>query len=365
MIELRVSDPFGVARAPIANYSKLEYKRAEGQVGILILDLDPNTPILGGLKLDYRLEPWRTAGNGAPYLDGDSPFYLRSIGRKTNADGSQVMTLVAYDANYLLKGANVAYFKGDAEATKTATAADDVMKAIVRENRGSLADDTARSFATYMTVQADLTAAPVTTKEISRRPVLDILNELAAESLKGGTYLTFDTVRVDATTLEFRTYTGQRGVNHGSTGSQRVTLREGQNLQEVEIVEDHTEEITVVYAGGTGTGDKVTVKTATNTAALGLSPFNRREKWITVNSSDGDTIQSAANAELSACRARKTFAGKLKDIDGCQEGVHFQFGDLLYVEDNDGQGYDAHYNSLHVTIEGGLETRDSQIRAEV
>jgi hypothetical protein len=362
--QLYFSDPFGGMQTIIKKFSRLEYMRAENKVGWLTLDVDPRHFDTHLLRLDERIEPWRQVGGNQPYLDGESVFFLRKWRRRIDTQGREYLRLWCWDANYLLAGRAIPNASGGAYTKKTA-AIDDLMKAIVREQLGSLSWDAYRDYGSQFAVQANLSAAPSTTKEFFGRQVLGTLSDLAAESLTSGTYLAFDIVYVDATHLEFRTYTGQRGINHGNTSGQRVIVsREARNLEEPETTEDHENEYPYIYAGGQGVGSGWEPATAGNTAAVYASPWNRRDIYVR-SGGTGVTAssQSEANAALSNYRARKSLTGKLVDTKSCMDGVHYRYGDVVYAQAF-GQGYDAHLSSLHVTIEAGHETRENPIRGE-
>lgn len=364
--QIYLRDSPGTLQTIISNFSRLEYARAENKVGWLELTLDPANFDTRLLRLDARLEPWRQVGANPPYLDGETVFFLRRWRRTVDSRGKESIHLYCQDANYLLSGRNVAYASGSAQASKATTAADDVMKAIVRENLGALATDTYRSAAaTMFTVQADLTLAPTTSKDFSRRQVIDVLQEIASDSLQQGTNLSFDVVYAGPTTLEFRTYTGQRGINHGKTsGNQVLISRDRKNMEEPELTEDHVDEFNYIYAGGQGNGADRTICTAGNTAAIYASWFGRREKFIDArNTATTAAVQAEANAALQSNRAKRTLTGKIIDTNGCMDGVHYRWGDIVCAEAW-GQGFDAHLDVMHVTIEGGKETRENQIRGE-
>jgi hypothetical protein len=363
--QIYMRDPTGQTIGIFENWSRLEYARGEGRVGYLYLDLDPNSVDTSIFRLDCRLEPWRQAVMGAQYLDGESPFFVRRWGYRTDAYGREVFSVKAMDANYIWAGANVAYDAKSAQAEQT-DFADDMIKAIAAQNRGASATDTARSLAAYLTIQADVSAGPAITKAFSRRQVLSVMQDICAESGNAGTYLTFDTVWTSASMLELRTYTGQRGTNHGNTSGSRVVIsREMRNLEEPETYETHEDEYTYVYAGGQGIEEQRVIETVSDTEAMGLSPFNRRELFEDArNTSTTAALQSEAKAALENNRARRVLMGKVVDTDSCVDGVHYRYGDLVYATYR-GYGYDAHIDTLHVIHQGGRETRVNQIRAEV
>jgi hypothetical protein len=355
-------DPAGNLQTIIQNFVSLEYARAENKIGYLNLALDPAQFDTRLLRENARLEPWRSVGGNSAYLDGESVFFLRNWGYEINSDGSEIIRLECFDGNYLLDAPIVAYAAGSAQAERT-NEIDDMMKSIIRDNLGADATDTARNLGvSVLTVQADTSLAPSTTKSFSRRNVLSVLQELATESLQQGVYLSFDVVYTGSTTLEFRTFTGQRGTNHGKASASPVVIsRERKNFEEPKLWERHADERNYIYAGGQGEKAARVIKTASTVDALGI---NRREFWVDARQADVDAaVQADANAALGLYRAKKTLTGKIIDTDGCRDGLHYQYGDKVYAEYR-GQGYDAHLDMMHVTIQAGQETRYNQIRAE-
>jgi hypothetical protein len=353
-------DPLGNLLTIITQYSSLDYIRAENKVGWLTLEINPTLIPTSFLAVNARLEPWRSVGAYSPYLDGESVFFLRNWTYAIDDAGQEVLRLSAFDANYLLDSRIVAYAAGSAQAERT-NEIDDMMKSIVRDNLGVDATDTLRNLSPYLTVQVDVSAAPSTTKAFSRRNVLVVLQELADIAFKLGTYLAFDIVYTGSTTLEFRTFTGQRGVNLGRTSANTLVVsRERRNLESPQLIEDHETEENYIYAGGQGTETDRVIKTAYTTTALGL---NRRELFVDAAMSELETsVQAEADAALFDYRAKKTLIGRIVDTTGCRYGVHYHFGDLVYAEYK-GQGYDAHIDAVHITVQDGAEIIDTQIRA--
>lgn len=361
---LYLRDPAGVLQTVYTGYIRLEYARAENKTGWMYAEFDPNTIDTTLFKLDGRLEPWRQVGANAPYLDGESVFFIRRTGFKVDSTGAELFRVYAEDANTLLDGRIVAYASKSAQAEQT-DYADDLCKVIVGQNLGSTATDTARSLASYLTIQAEASLAPSITVAFAWRNVAAVLQDICAMSFQAGTYLVYDVIYTSATTLEFRTYTGQRGINHGKTSAQPVVIsRERRNLEQPEWYEDHEAEKTYIYAGGQGVEASRVIKTATNATTSGASPFNRRELFIDArNTSTDAAIQTEANAALQDNRLRRVLTGNLLDTEGCVDGVDYRYGDIVYAEYR-GQGFDAHINALHVVITAGVETRTNQIRGE-
>lgn len=365
--EVRVSDPFGNLLEVLTEFERLDLARKENDYGTLevVLANEDAWP-WDFWRVDMKLEVWRTPeGSSIGGLEGETVFFLRNWEFGCENNGARRVRLVGYDANYLWGGREIEYAAGSSQADKLNVPADDLMKAIVRENAGALATDTTRSLAGYLTVAADLGLAPVTSKSFARRKVLTVMQELAEESLQQGTYLAFDTVYTGASTLEFRTYVGQRGNNRGSTSGNALTISERSGtLQGGRLTEQHAGEINVVNAAGQGTGTERLVVQATNNALLNASPWARREKMLDCrNASLTATVTAEARAELFAERPRKVITGRLLENEGALYGRDFGFGDLVSVE-HEGVTMDARINLVHVSVEAGVETLDIWVRGE-
>jgi hypothetical protein len=86
---------------------------------------------------------------------------------------------------------------------KSAVAADDLLKTIVRDNMGSAAPDYRGQYGRQLTtalfaIQANLTQAQLVSKDFAWRPMFPVLQEIAQASTQAGTYLCFDVVAIVA-----------------------------------------------------------------------------------------------------------------------------------------------------------------------
>lgn len=338
----------------IQEFTKLEWARKENEIGAMTLTM-PRLIDKSVLQADSRLEIWRTA-NGKTSLVGKTCWFLQDW-----ALASGYMELTAYDANWLLSGPIVAYDSGTTNAGCTSAAADDVMKAIVR---GNLTTDATsdRDISAWLSVDPDLTLAQESTKDYSRRRVMPVLQELAAESREKGTYLSFDIEYIDSNTLIFKTFTGCRGTNHGTTSVNPVILSEKfKSLEDVVYTERHGQEYTYVYAGGEGKGTLRLIEGAEDTTRSRRSPFGRREGWVDARMcSTSDALVNEAYAALEAARPVKMISGKIVETEGCQFMVHYDFGDIVVAQFEE-YSIDAHVDAVHGTVENGKEVLDNRI----
>lgn len=370
-----VKDVSGIATGVIVPFESLIYARKVNEVGTLLLELEPEKYDVSMFPIDARLEVWRGTG-GVPALDMQTCWFVRSRTIRTDTDGVQYLGIGAVDAMDLLARRIVAYQSTTAQAKKT-DQIDDMMKAIVRENLGASATDTARRVDTWLNVDADEALASSESKEFSRDNVLTVLQNLASVSKSATTAntLIFDVVYDPNATapFTFRTFTQQRGVDHRwPSSSQPVLLSvEAGNLGDALLEEDYLSEINYVYAGGTGTGKARKLATASDAESIAASPFGRREGWVDApQAKTTAALQSEANKGLTEGKAKRTFTGRLVDCEGTRYGVHYGYGDYVTAELRYGPGrirrelFDLRVNSVRVTVTGEMEQIDVQLTTE-
>lgn len=354
--------PTGELMEVFRDFHKLEYGRKHNDVGFLRLDLRPDydTSIF---RDDARLEVWRQVGASAPYLDGESIFFLRSWGFATDENGREVIHLEAVDAVALLRDRIVAYPAGSSYASKTGDA-DNIMRAIVRENLGTLASDTAR-VVSGLTVQADGGALPSVTKAFAWRNVLAVLQELAEDAYQQGTYASFDVVYTGPASLEFRAYANARSQEHGkNSGNTIIFSREAGNLSSPILSYDGIDERNYVYVGGQGEESARQIVTRSSRRIL-ASPYSRKELFVSAtNSTTEDALYAEGRAAVFANRRRVSLSGYLRDTDSCQYGVHYRYGDRVVAQYR-GAAMDAHVDAFAITVtESGAETLQIAVHGE-
>lgn len=361
-------DPFGVQLAILDSFVSLDYARVVNSVGALTLVL-PGTFdkfLFSGtdVRVDNRIGVYRSIGGGQFKLDMDT-IWLIQYGEKTLTErGEELTKIQAVDIMELLKRRIVAYASGTANADKTSTSAGNMMKAIVRENLGSLATDTSRSWASYLTVQADLADGATISKAFARRNVLTVLQEIATASEIVGTYIAFDIFASGPRAFQFRTFAGQRGIDHRFTSGQNPVLigPEYGNLADVIRAHDHASEATYIYSGGKGEGSARAVGSASDTNRIALSPFGRIERFSdTRMTADSTTLNNEASAVLRQFEPRSTFSGRLIDTPATTYGLHYGLGDFVTAQ-FEGEIIDCRVQSIRVTVRGGRESINTQLR---
>ena len=340
-----------------AGVLSLAYARGVNTVGAMTLTLPPTVP-LSYLQRDGHLLVSRAIPGVPPALDMDAVWLMTGITRQLSEQGEQTTIVRAVDSVDLLRRRIVAYAAGSAYAVKSG-AADDIIKAIVRENLGSSATDAARVLpSSLFGVAGNLGAAASISKAFSRRNVLDVCKELADASTQAGTYLAFDVVW-NGTALEFRTYTNWRGVDHRfPTGVNPVILSaETGSLTRASYAIDYGDEATAAYVGGAGEEDARVVGSSVDTARATLSPFARCEAWgQNTDSSDQSALNDDADALLRSRRPRITFDATVNaDAPGALYGRDYGFGDVVTAQAF-GVSVDCRIDAVSVDVTADHET---------
>jgi hypothetical protein len=335
----------------------LDLELRENSVTELTLVMPHATaPPLDWFPLDALLGVWH-----GDRLEGDTLWFVRvPPALSYGANGELLVTVKAQHALYLLTGRIVAYAAGSAQTEKTGPG-DDLIKAVVRENLGSSAGSRELS---NVTVAPDLGQGATVYKTFPRRNVFLVCRELARASAQGGQAIFFDLVWTGSG-FEFRTYLGQRGMDHSASGSVPVTLSAAfGSLSDVTRQFDHREEITVVYCGGQGTEDQRLVVSVSDTERLAASPWNRRELWVDARYlALQDSLTTEADGALWRRRPRQTLRGIATSHPGAVYGIHWGYGDLVSAE-VDGDVVTARVHAVQIRMADGVRLVRAELRAD-
>ena len=182
-------------------FKKIKYVRTTNSVGGLELQLPLNyeTTDFGNNQI---IEIWE---NGK--LIEDTAYFLKKWTFEEDADENQKITLFGFDANWLLATRIVWEYAGSAGADMT-DYADDMAKEIFDD---AFTDGGTDRFIEYLSLQAQIGAAPSISKAFAYQNVLSVIQDIADISASEGTRLYFDMVRTGIGTFEFRTFINQRG----------------------------------------------------------------------------------------------------------------------------------------------------------
>lgn len=366
LYQLLLLDQAGRTKATLETFSFLDYVMAENDEGWFDLTLpDIYDSLLfenNDVIVDQRLVIGRSI-NGVSYQpEGDRQWLIRDGVRGLVEKGKYVTLLAGHDGNGLINRRIAAYDAGSAEVDKTNDPADNMMKAIMRENFGSLATDTARRITAYLTIQPDTTLGPNVSKAFSRRKLLPVLKEIAQTAEQNGTFIAFDVVAVGSV-FEFRTYPFQRGDDHRQGHGSPIVLSETDGaLTDVRRGYLHSDELTFVYAGGLGQEAARAIGTAQDTARLAASPLNRIEGFLDGRQTDNTAILAdEAEAELFAHRPVRSFSASVNDTKQIKYGRDYKFGDSLTAIFR-GEPIDCRVDRVHMTVADGVETGQPRLR---
>lgn len=356
--EPRITDPYGNAILIIENFVSIDYGRKVNEVGELTMVLEDKYGHGHFFQPENRIEIWRKI-NEVSRLDMGATWFITSVTRTINADGSRYVTLDAQDQLCLLDRRTIPYNEGN-PTTEKQDSADNVIKAILRENIGALVADTDRDLSTYISIQADVSGAPQVTIFCAKEVVSDVIKEIADTSYIAGTFLSYDFVyRPGSGTFEFQTYTGQRGVDR-STGSDTLILGvEFGSLSTISRIDDRLDEKNYIYAGAKDLVGIVPPQTAFDVGSIALSPFNRKELFLNASDADDeDELQDEADYALNEYKHRLVINATLSEqFVKEQYGEKINYGDKVIVS-FDGEKYAAFINMVAVRVDDKGETID-------
>lgn len=377
MYEIWLQSPGGVFLTSLDTIISCQYARTENDGGELTLTVPVDAYDPGLFQPFGRILVMRSVNGQSFFVDLETPWFIVDGPIEVLDDeGSSVLRITCLDAlGLILNSRNVAYNDNN-EFTYKLDEADDMCKAVVRENMGSLATDTDRDLSNYLNVAPDVAAAPIIRfGSFARQQVLDVLQDIADASAQDDTptWLGFDIVLANEQTglLEFRTYVGQRGNDHSfPNGNPPLILSPNVgNLSRVEMGKLYKDAYSVIYAGGAGFGDIRPILSVENDEMLALSPFSRIEKFV-----DGsqilevDSLEEFARGELEKARPKQFLSGTITETEGAVRGVHWDYGDLVAVSYG-GATFNARVDKIAVRLEaakgGGLvDSVEAHLRGE-
>lgn len=346
---LILSDALGNTLLTPTDWIQLEYVRADNEITPCTLTL-PGYYDPGFFQRDMRIEVWKELGGRSPYLDTETAWLIRNpeLDLQRSGDTWQVQ---GYCFNDLLRRRLVDYNEANAYTSKL-DEADDLGKAVVRENFGSLATDTTRQWATSIfTVQADQALAPIVRKAFANQEVWKVLQELAQTSYEKGTYLVFDVVW-NSGVPELRAFINQRGQDHRNPGGNPPVLfgSDFGNLDNVKLSYDWSAEVTRAIAGGQSVGTIMAKARADDAARQGGSPYNLIEGFENVSDEvDATGLADAAQAQLRRGFPKTILTADITQTEGFIRGLHWEWGDRFTAQVR-GISFDCRIDRINVTV---------------
>lgn len=274
--------------------------------------------------------------------------------------------LVGVDQNGLLERRIIAYYANSTASSK-AGPADDVVKAIVRENMGALATDSARDLtAEGLSVQGDLSRGPNIDKAFSWRQQATIIREIAEVAASLAQPLYYAIVPLGPASFEFRTWIDQPGLDRSQSGPDPLLLGEAMdNMDNLELAADYTRMANVVYAAGQGEAADRDVVEVYDPNALASSPLARIELFADARQATSlSQIEDVGRAALLAAGERRTFGGTLLSGPGCAFGSDWHLGDRVTASFL-GLEFDCLIGAVAVAIDSSGERITAQLEQEI
>ena len=370
--ELRVADASGNRLATVANFietenAALDYILSVGKIGVLTVTV-PATIDPTLFPLDARMSVWRSI-NGAPPVQDGQAVYLARVWEY----GTDYTTITGFHVNELFARRIVAYGTWRAEGNQAAAPADDLIKTLINQNMLSgtgggfrYGDPTQVDISALLSIAGNYGQGVSAPKMASWRPLMDTILEVAEASTFSGTYIAAEVVAPTESTLEARTYAGQRGVDHGSTSSSPIVFSEARgNLKNAKLTIDRSQEVTWALARGSGTGVVVQTASALDSTRIAESPFNRREALVDVtNISDPNQLQAEANAAVRAGRPIRTLQADLVETPATTRGIQFDLGDIVTIEHR-GLTIDMRLDLIHEVLNSKERKSEIKLRSTI
>lgn len=372
-----IFDPLGRYRTTISQFvdadggAALDYTVTcvPGAVGECVL-----TPPLGTdpslFEENARIAIGRSINGRAPVIDMQAIFLVKEI-----EDSARRTIVRAAHANSLLFTRTINYPADSVFVQRAAAPADDQIKALARENLGSLISaglrfgvETQADLSAFLQIAPDLgLGASVAVADCAQRLLGEVIRDLCAQSATAGTYLTTMIECVTPALLELRTYAGQRGIDRrAGVAARPLVLSEATaTVENVAVIRSWRDAATFIIAGGAGDGADRLIATSFDGTRAANGPFGRVERFI--ESSDTDipaVLQGVADAALRQARETRVLTADLRDEGGATRGLHYDLGDMLTVEHpRTRQQFDARLEVVRVAVGGGQSRSQAALRS--
>lgn len=352
--QVRLYNTAGNLQAVFDNPNSIYYFKRINDFSYHIISIPSTDPRRALFTTDAILEVWRRAPGIDWYIDYDG--FHRTDQDQFTDPGLQNFTSYGRGFMDLLHRRSIAWFAGTSQDTKTGFA-DDVAKAYVRENCGSLAlaasgrlrDGAIPGF----TVAANTSSAPSWSGSNAFENVLSVLQQITA-----AVPFDFTVTRTPPTTWLFQTYYPRLGVDRTGAGAAApviFSLSHG-NMSSPYAVMTRTDEVNAVIALGQGEGVNRNFAVRTDPFAIALSPWNDAEKTHDArNISDATALAQSADAELALLRATRHISFVNLESTGTMYGLDYNLGDLV-VASFAGFQQTKKVIGIEVTVSQGKET---------
>jgi len=361
--EIWLAQPDGTPIQILENYTFLRYTRSVNGIGWIEVHMphDFDFSILG---LDRLIEIWRSPPGED--LKWQMTGFLRRWGAETIRGQTHVF-LEGPGQNHIIDNRIVAYL-GDQAETEKSGLADDVMKAVVRENvaPSSGNDPYGRSrVQVNFTVAADASAGPQYDGDFPWQALPDVLREISDQAHAKGTPVYWDIVQMTPGNFQFRTFVNQRGIDRTIDPVALTFGQEFGNMTDPRWEEDWTEERNIIYGGGQGEGQNRVIDPEKDVGRTFRTIWNRREGFQDARGEKTVLgVAKKAFARLVESKPRRRLSGRLLSVPGSLYDVHWGFGDRVPATAF-GFQFEGFVQSVTITLRGKeREEIDARIEAE-
>lgn len=287
------------------------------------------------IKRDQMIQLWRAPAGGRLALW--QAYFIRNWQWAT-LGGREIRLFGGADPKDLLRRRIVAAFAGEPQSAKV-DFADDMMKEIVTESiaDGIAPTPDAGTRVIPLAVQADQGDGPTLTRSMAWQRLLltsggGAIGGTARAALEAGTEVFFDVVPINVTSrsigFEFRTYTGQPGIDRTATGF--VFDQDEGNMINPSRTLDATEEANYIYAGGKGAEAARTIEQVWDAIRFGVSQYGRCEAFADARNTEvANAIREEGRERLEQGRPVERFSAIPVDTRGSRFGVDWNFGDRV------------------------------------
>ena len=321
----------GLGLEDLRQVESFSYYRAANDVGGFKMVMKPDFDV-NLIDVDHIIQFWRQAAGGEELLMLSG--FCRKWGWYEGRNGSDRFFVEGVDQNDLIDRRIIAYFAEESESYKV-DFADDLIKAIIRENMGALAavDEAGRPRAydaDYFSVMADTTEGPSVTRSFAWRYVLPVVQEIAKSSRDLGYPLYFDVMPSAVPAIfEFQTFIPYLGVDRSMGSAVPVIFsREFGNLGFPRLEEDWFDERNYVYGGGQGEEDDRMIDPEDDVWRMHKSIWNRRECFQDAREESTQIgVANKAYERMQKERPVVRFDADLLDSPTTRFGVDWMYGD--------------------------------------
>lgn len=259
--------------------------------------------------------------------------FHRTPQRILTEQGTRTFVSYGRSVDDLLDRRSILYYADTSYTDKTGPA-DDVAKAFVRENAGSLANSGARHrqgmWANFV-VGDNVSAAATWKGQRSYRNLLQVLQEIAASR---GFDFQVTLTGFSPPTFLFSTHIRQLGTDRTQTNPPIIFGAEFGNIRSLDYTQSRTEEATVAIVAGTGQKGARIVRVVEGVAKVD-SPWNDREVVRDARNEDTTSaLDAIANNMLISAGAQESFKVVPLQTPQYAYGRDYFFGDKVFVRDD-------------------------------